>query len=375
MTLSRLRAHRELILVLGLTIAAEIELALAPITGSERRALMPLGLVLAGSLFWRTRVPLAVLALNLLGWILIDVVVVDRATGESGDPVVLGAVLGVSIYSVGAHTRHGVPMLGGLALVAAMVVLGTFSETESDFGDVVFFSVVFGGVWLAGRAIRRRRARERELLVDVEQSARAAVLEERTRIARELHDIVAHAISVIVLQARGARHELDADPAAVRGAIDSIERTASQALGEMRRLLSMLRADDESVPMAPQPTLAQVGALAAQVSDAGLAVEVRVEGAHRELPPGVDLSAYRVVQEALTNALKHAGPARATVVLRYLPDALEIEVADTGAGTPNGDGSGHGLAGMRERVAVFGGEIESGPRPGGGFEVRARLPL
>lgn len=375
MTLSRLRAHRELILVLGLTIAAEIELALAPITGSERRALMPLGLVLAGSLFWRTRVPLAVLALNLLGWILIDVVVVDRATGESGDPVVLGAVLGVSIYSVGAHTRPGVPMLGGLALVAAMVVLGTFSETESDFGDVVFFSVVFGGVWLAGRAIRRRRARERELLVDVEQSARAAVLEERTRIARELHDIVAHAISVIVLQARGARHELDADPAAVRGAIDSIERTASQALGEMRRLLSMLRADDESVPMAPQPTLAQVGALAAQVSDAGLAVEVRVEGAHRELPPGVDLSAYRVVQEALTNALKHAGPARATVVLRYLPDALEIEVADTGAGTPNGDGSGHGLAGMRERVAVFGGEIESGPRPGGGFEVRARLPL
>ena len=201
------------------------------------------------------------------------------------------------------------------------------------------------------------------------------MLEERTRIARELHDVVAHAISVIVLQARGARHALSAEPEDARGAIDSIEETATQALGEMRRLLGMLRESDEEVALAPQPSLAHLDALVAHVRDAGVPVDVRVEGTPRELAPGVDLSAYRIVQEALTNALKHAGQARVRVFVRYGDDLLEVEVADTGAGGVNGGTPGHGLAGMRERVAVFGGELESGPRTEGGYAVRARLPL
>ena len=356
----------------ALVVAAQIELWLAPVESGDRPVLAPLALVLAGSLLWRTRLPLPVLALNLGGWILIDAVIIDRVGTESGDPVVLGAVLGVAIYSVGAHTRPGISTYGGLALVGAMVLLGTLSETQSDFGDVFFFSVVFGGVWLAGRAIRRRRARERELIVERDEGARAAVAEERVRIARELHDVVAHAISVIVLQARGARH---AEQAERDQALEAIESTGAEALTEMRRLLHMLRADDEELALAPQPSLDSLEQLVAQVRDAGLPVDLHVEGERRELPPGVDVSAYRIVQEALTNALKHAGPARAAVRIRYEPNGLELEVADTGAGTVKDGAGGHGLVGMRERVALFGGELDSGPRREGGFAVRARLPL
>jgi signal transduction histidine kinase len=239
-----------------------------------------------------------------------------------------------------------------------------------------------GGAWLAGRAMCYRRTREHvlELLtVDLErereEKARAAVAEERVRIARELHDIVAHAISVIVLQARGGRRSLATDPGETREALDMIEATGSEALAEMRRLLGMLRRDDEEIVLAPQPSLRYVDALAAQVREAGLPVDFSVEGEPTELPPGVDLSAYRIVQEALTNALKHAGPATARVVVRYRENDLELEIADTGLGAGASDEDGHGLAGMRERVSLYGGKIETGPRDGGGFAVRARLPL
>ena len=262
-----------------------------------------------------------------------------------------------------------------MALLATIVDWNQGSVLDL-LGNLTFFTAIFGGTWLAGRAMRRRRGRERELILEREEKARPAVLEERTRIARELHDVVAHAVSVIVLQARGARHALGKEPDDARDAIDAIEETATQALGEMRRLLGLLRADDEEVALAPQPSLAHLDTLVAHVRDAGLPVEVRVEGRPRELAPGVDLSAYRIVQEALTNALKHAGQARARVVVHYGDEVLELEVADTGAGDANGGGGGgHGLAGMRERVAVFGGELESGPRSEGGFAVRARLPL
>ena len=162
-----------------------------------------------------------------------------------------------------------------------------------------------------------------------------------------------------------------------RGAIDAIEGTATKALAEMRRLLGVLREDDEEIMLAPQPSLAHLDTLVAHVRDAGLPVELRFEGTPRELAPGVDVSGYRIVQEALTNALKHAGPASAQVLVRYGDEALEIEIADTGAAGANGSGpgSGHGLAGMRERVAVFGGDLEAGPRGEGGYAVRARLPL
>jgi signal transduction histidine kinase len=202
-----------------------------------------------------------------------------------------------------------------------------------------------------------------------------AVVAERARIARELHDVVAHAISVVLLQARGGRKAVPERPDDAVAAFGAIEETASHALVEMRRLLEVLRADDGHAELAPQPGLAELESLAAKVRAAGLAVELRVEGARASLPRGLDLSAYRIVQEALTNALKHARAAKARVTVRYAPDALALEIADDGIGVGSGDGAGHGLAGMRERVAVFGGELEAGPEPQGGFAVRARLPL
>jgi len=300
------------------------------------------------------------------------VVVLDAATSPA-------VALAIAAYSVGANTEGRRAWVGvaGVAAVIAANVADQFS-----LGDVLFVAMILGGAWLAGGAMRYRRERERalrRLTVDLErereEKARAAVAEERVRIARELHDVVAHAISVIVLQARGGRRSLATDPEETREALDTIEATGSQALAEMRRLLGMLRRDDEQIALAPQPSLRHLDALAAQVREAGLPVDLSVEGEPIALPPGVDLSAYRIVQEALTNALKHAGPATARVLVRYRKDDLELEIADTGVAAGASDGEGHGLVGMRERVSLYGGKIEAGPRDGGGFAVRARLPL
>ena len=337
----------------------------------DRAVFLPLALLLPLSLLQRRRHPLAVLALNIAAW-----VVIDLNSPINEDPLALALCLVIATYSVGAHTQGGRAIVGA-ALVASISVAGTIGDADEGtvidvLGNAIFFFTIFGGLWLAGRAMRRRRARERELILERDVGARTAVAEERARIARELHDVVAHAISVIVLQARGARH---ADPAERDEALTAIETTGAAALAEMRRLLHMLRADDDTVALAPQPSLDQLEHLVAQVRDAGLPVSVRIEGARRALPPGVDVSAYRIVQEALTNALKHAGPAQAQVAVRYEPDALVLEISDTGRGAVNGAGDGHGLAGMRERVAVFGGELDSGTPSRGGFTARARLPL
>ena len=342
-------------------------------SSTERAAAAAAGLVLTLSLVWRRRAPLAILALALATSVLANVV---AALDEATTPAI---ALVVAVYSVGAHTQGVRATVGvaGVAMVIAVNVADQFS-----LGDLFLIAMILGGAWLAGRAIRYRREREHvleRLTVDLErereEKARAAVAEERVRIARELHDIVAHAISVIVLQARGGRRSLATDPGETREALDMIEATGSEALAEMRRLLGMLRSDDEEIALAPQPSLRYLDALAAQVREAGLPVDLFVEGEPTELPPGVDLSAYRIVQEALTNALKHAGPATARVVVRYRENDLELEIADTGAGASASDGEGHGLAGMRERVSLYGGKIEAGPRDGGGFAVRARLPL
>jgi signal transduction histidine kinase len=342
-------------------------------SSTERAVAAAAGLVLTLSLAWRRRAPLVVLGVAIATSVLANVLgVLDAATTPA-------IALVVAVYSVGAHTsglRAAVGGLGAAALIAVNVA------EQFSLGDLLFIATILGGAWLAGRAMRYRREREHvlELLtVDLErereEKARAAVAEERVRIARELHDVVAHAISVIVLQARGARRSLAADPVETREALDTIEATGSEALAEMRRLLGMLRSDDEEIALAPQPSLRYLDALAAQVREAGLPVDLSVEGEPTELPPGVDLSAYRIVQEALTNALKHAGPATARVVVRYRENDLELEIVDTGAGASASDGEGHGLAGMRERVWLYGGKIETGPRDSGGFAVRARLPL
>jgi signal transduction histidine kinase len=231
--------------------------------------------------------------------------------------------------------------------------------------------------WLVGAYLRELRERAARAESEREERAEAAVTSERARIARELHDIVAHNVSVMVVQAEAADEMLDRDKAdRARAPIRKIEETGRAALSDMRRLLGVMREADAGSAFAPQPGIANLELLLAKMRESGLPVELEVSGKSVPLPPGIDLSAFRIVQEALTNALKYAGPARARVLVRFAPDALELEVADDGSGGATHDANGgHGLVGMRERVALFGGELEAGPRPEGGYLVRARLPL
>jgi signal transduction histidine kinase len=202
-----------------------------------------------------------------------------------------------------------------------------------------------------------------------------AAAEERVRIAREMHDVVGHSVSVIVVQAGAERLALGEERPPTREALLAIERTGREALAEMSQLLGILRKEDEGLALAPRPSLAQVDALVQTVRDAGVPVELRVEGEQTTLPPSIDVSGYRIVQEALTNVVKHAGRARASVVVRYDGPTVEVEITDDGPGSVNGYAACYGLAGMRERVELHGGRLEAGNRSDGGFSVKARLPV
>ena len=340
---------------------------------------MAVAVCFAAALAFRRRAPIAVLAVGLVVIELDNTVL--KGLAEAG-AFLIGIVIG--IYSAGRYAR-GFWAAVSIVLVGVSIPLAAIEPgTPVAFSDFAFFGMFFGGPYVAGRVIRHRREREQQLedetgalKLERDLKAREAVAEERVRIARELHDVVAHAISVIVLQARGGRRVLESDPGEAREALDAIERAGEQALTEMRRLLGLLRDGDEELALAPQPSLARIDELAASLTETGLPVEVHVEGTPVDLPPGIDVTAYRIVQEALTNTLKHAGPARAFVVVRYEPGAVELEVLDDGLGAVggNGNGSGHGLAGIGERVAVYGGELASGRRPEGGYALRARLPF
>ena len=224
--------------------------------------------------------------------------------------------------------------------------------------------------------LRPRQAEERALEAEREResAARIAVAEERARIARELHDVVAHAVSVMVLQVGAVRHNLPEELAADSDALKDVELAGRSALAEMRRLLGAMH-DGEDADLAPQPGLDSLDALVERVGRAGLPVRLQVEGDAVQLPRAVDLSAYRIVQEGLTNSLKHANASRADVTVRYAPDAVQLEVRDDGVGAGTTDGLGHGLVGVRERVKIYGGEMNAGTAPEGGFVLRARLPV
>jgi signal transduction histidine kinase len=273
--------------------------------------------------------------------------------------------------------------LGGLVALVVTANVATAAFPEQGLMEYVWTTAFFVGVWLAsfvlaqrGRQAREALARARILELEREAEARAAVAEERARIARELHDVVAHSVSVMTVQAAGVRRLLRPEQEREREALETIERTGREALAEMRRMLGVLRQPTEGPPaLAPQPGLANLENLLEQVREAGLPVELRVSGERPELPAGIDLNAYRVVQEALTNALRHAGPARATVEVRYTDDVLELEIANDGRSDVDGSGDGQGLVGMRERAMLCGGTVESGPSDGGGYAVRARIPL
>lgn len=288
-------------------------------------------------------------------------------------------ILLVAVFTAAQREAPGRALVGGAAGLATIWL--EIAVTDNDFANYAFTGVFVVGAWLGGRGFRSREEhaghleeRAARLELEREANARAAVAEERTRIARELHDVVAHNVSVIVIQSQAAQQSTPPDGDAGR-ALRSIEATGQEALSEMRRLLGLLRREDEELALTPQPSLRHLDRLAASVRDAGLPVEVEVQGDPVSLPPGVDLSAYRIVQEALTNALKYAGPASARVLVRYGAGELELEISDDGSGNGVGNGGGHGLIGMRERVNVYGGMVESGSRPEGGYAIRVRLPL
>ncbi|MGZ4400711.1 MAG: sensor histidine kinase [Gaiellaceae bacterium] len=262
----------------------------------------------------------------------------------------------------------------GLGLVVATDLAAVAKDGVSKIG--VSFAIVEPAVVLLVRRTVRGREQRAELAErEREVAAREAVVEERARIARELHDAIAHNVSMMVVQAGAERRLLDGENGSTREVMTTIEQIGRGALTEMRRLVGMLRSDTDE-PLAPQPRLDDLPALVRQVREAGLPVELHVNGDRRELPLGLELSAYRIVQEALTNTLKHAGDARAAVEIRYGADALELEIVDDGSGTPPPEAPpGHGLIGMRERVALYGGRLEAGHSPSGGFAIQVVLPI
>ena len=270
----------------------------------------------------------------------------------------------------------------GLAVVLGGAAIVVSNQPGHAAGDYVFTPALFLIAWLAGYALRERSeqveaAEERAIHAEREReaAARVAVAEERARIARELHDVIAHAMSVVVLQVGAIRHKLPAEMDEQKEALQGVERTGRSALTEMRRLLGAMRREDEDAELAPQPGLDSLDALIESVDRAGLPVHLQVDGDVAPLPRALDLSAYRIVQEGLTNALKHAQASHADVLIRFGPRELRIEVRDDGQGSAADDGLGHGLIGVRERVKIYGGEMNAGRSNGGGFVLTTRLPL
>ena len=323
----------------------------------------------------RRRFPVAV-------WLLTGLAAAAYGILPYNDPPLPYAAL-VGVYTVAAHSPRRTAVAAAVVTAVAIVV-ATVLSGDSGKVDVAFEFLIFATAWLLGDGVRVRRAYTSELedravrlAREREEEARRATAEERVRIARELHDVVAHHVSVISVQSEAARFLLPDHPDKAKEAVEAVGDTARQTLTEMRRLFGALRQDgDARSPLAPQPGLVVLGDLVDSFRQAGLGVELVVEGDGRRLPRGIDLSAYRMVQEALTNVLKHAGPARARVVVRYGDEDLFVSVTDDGRGPdPSGNGRGHGLVGMKERANLFGGELRAGGREEGGFTVEARLPF
>ena len=371
------------LLAVGLAVLAQAEIWVIHDFPGPKAVTVPLGLAITLPLGWRRRAPLGVvvtLFCAFLSYMAIHALTGEARLFESQSVAMLASWI-VAVYSVAAYAERTRAVVGGL-LGLAFTPLSVIADPRRAFGDITPFDFLFILIpWAAGRVVRHHRlqtARLEELASRLagerEERAKAAVVEERTRIARDLHDEIAHSVSVIAVQADAAEGALARDPELVREPLIAIKETARSALGEMRRMLGVLREADEGTGLAPQPGLAQLESLVEQARRAGITVDLVLEGGRRPLPPGIDLAAYRIVQEGLTNVLKHAGPAHARVLVGYRLEALEIAVEDDGAGTTANGGGGHGLVGIRERVALYGGDVEAGPT-GGGYALRARLPL
>jgi signal transduction histidine kinase len=329
---------------------------------------------MAGLLVWRRGLPLEVAlaeALLVTAWTVVDV------PQGSLTPWIITIV---AAFSVAAHAG-AVRAAAGLGALWACWVLFVAGTTNS-MADYSFILGFVAAGWVAGLAVRANRVRAaaaEDRARDADERARTAIADERARIARELHDVVSHSVSMMVLQAGAAEMVLGREPERAREPLLRIQETGRDALVELKRLLGLLREADEELALSPAPSLEHLPILLAQVQQAGLPASLEVRGHERPLPPGVDLSAYRIVQEPLTNALKHAGPARARVEIDYAEDHVSVAVLDDGPGpgvtSPRAPSGGYGLVSVRERVAVHGGQLSAGPRPEGGYAVRATLPL
>lgn len=366
-----LRNHSLDAVIVLLALAAVVE---AWLDSDRKMGLLTVPFALAWTLplLLHRRFPLAAPVAVFLVLAAEALVTVDAVSDSQTNTLAILAAFAIA----GAH-----PDLRSAAAAAAVgcgALVVVFLVQEIPTGAVVFMLVFAAITWGIGRFVgdRSRHAdRLEERAAALERAHTQAVAHERATIARELHDVIAHSVSVMTVQAGAARLLLDQDPPRARESLVAVEETGRQALGEMRRLLGILRGDEQETNLAPQPGIADINALIEHVRAAGLPVDFAVEGDPKPLPPGIDLAAYRVVQEALTNALRHAGAARAQVSIRYRSTALELAVTNNGTSRVNGRRGGHGLIGMHERVALYGGTFEAGPRADGGFAVRASLPL
>ena len=376
---ARVRVRRDVgdALLIVLAWAVYVEL-LATQTEFNGRVQYPLAALFALPLLLRRRWPLPAV-LVALGALCLAAALDGGGLQHLTLPFLCALAAAVAAGAMGDRAQR---IAGSAALLATVSIL-VLTTPDAGASDFFWPAFLFAAAWLAGRALATRAEQTRELQervraaelarADAEERAASA---ERARIARELHDVVAHSVSVMVVQASGVRRLLKDDQAREREALESVEQTGRQALSEMRRMLGVMRAGEEEVTaaLAPQPGLEYLDRLIHEVEEAGLPVSLRVEGQRVPLSPGVDVSAYRIVQEGLTNALEHARAARAEVIVRYVDGAVELAIEDDGSGIANG-ALGHRLVGMRERVALYGGTLEAGPRPEGGFALRAKLPV
>ena len=375
------------LLAVGLTVTLVLELSLgANITGPFW-ANYVLGVVVTGAVAWRRPWPVWALAAQL------SVLLVSNAAGGdlTENPFAPFLSVIVVMYGVGSYAPLGLSRFGVAIGVIGVVLIDLVGNSNDDVGSyigTILLAILLP--WAAGRAAKEwaQRALELErvnaaLKAEQEQRSLLAVADERSRIARELHDVVAHSISVMVVQAEGAKRMMERDPRRAQSALEQIEGTGRAALVEMRRLLGVLRKEGEGAVRTPQPGTQTLDMLVHGAQEAGLDVRVAIEGHRKTLPAGVDVSVFRIIQEALTNSLKHAGPTRADVLLKYDDHAIEVEIVD--GGIVNGydppdvdpDNPQHGLLGMKERVSLYGGEIVTGPCEDGrnGYRVWARIPL
>jgi signal transduction histidine kinase len=367
------RRRRSLALDILIAVAAFVVAELFGGPGPRSVGGVALTAVASGLLVWRRSAPVLVLG----GTLAVEIVIAVLGVGEHG----IAPAIALYTTAVGCERRVSIAALVPTAI-------GYFAATLAAAGSDAFFRAIANallliGVWVLGAYIQTRRRYLRELRDraaylerEREQLARIAVIEERTSIARELHDIVAHSVSVMLVAVRGARDVLRTSPQVADDTLARVEASGEQSLAELRRILTLLRRSEQSAQSRPQPSIADIDGLIAEHRAGGLPVELQIVGEPRPLTDGDGLTVYRIVQEALTNVVKHCEPSRVTVTLSFRDGGLDVEVLDDGIPAAAGmAGAGHGILGMRERVALLGGELETGPRAGGGFRVAASLPI